>query len=121
MGADPPVLASSALEGSSVTAMTVIDSRSATAPPVDACVAAGTVHPRPDGQDRHTISEVATLIGISAHTLRRYEQIGLLPRVARSPAGQRLFDNDDLVRDTVSVLESKTDFSQGAHPAPERA
>lgn len=76
--------------------MTVIDSTPVTSPSLDACVSVGTVHPRPDGQDRYTISEVAAFTGLRAHTLRWYEQIGLMPHVTRSHTGQRLFGNRDL-------------------------
>jgi DNA-binding transcriptional MerR regulator len=76
--------------------MTVIDSTPAKSPPVDVCVSAGPAHPRPDGQDCYTISEVAAFTGLRAHTLRWYEQIGLMPHVERSHTGQRLFDNRDL-------------------------
>ncbi|WP_037906610.1 MerR family transcriptional regulator [Actinacidiphila yeochonensis] len=53
-------------------------------------------HPRPDGQDWYTISEVSDATGLSAHTLRWYERIGLLPRVDRSHTGQRQFSKRDL-------------------------
>jgi DNA-binding transcriptional MerR regulator len=53
-------------------------------------------HPRPDGQDQYTISEVAEFTGLSAHTLRWYERIGLMPHVDRSHTGQRRFSNRDL-------------------------
>lgn len=53
-------------------------------------------HPRQDGEDRYTISEVAALTGLSAHTLRWYERIGLMPHVGRSHTGQRRFSNRDL-------------------------
>ncbi|MER7986253.1 MerR family transcriptional regulator [Streptomyces noursei] len=76
--------------------MTVIDSSPGQPPSVDACVSAGTVHPRPDGQDRYTIGEVAAHTGLKAHTLRWYEQIGMMPQVERSHTGQRLFRNRDL-------------------------
>jgi DNA-binding transcriptional MerR regulator len=62
----------------------------------DVCAAPGMPHPRPDGQDRYTISEVAALCGLSAHTLRWYERIGLMPHVDRSHTGQRRFTNKDL-------------------------
>jgi DNA-binding transcriptional MerR regulator len=52
--------------------------------------------PRPEGQDRYTISEVAAWTGLSAHTLRWYERIGLMPHVDRSHTGQRRFTNRDL-------------------------
>ncbi|MCH0542037.1 MerR family transcriptional regulator [Streptomyces sp. MUM 203J] len=53
-------------------------------------------HPRPDGQDHYTISEVAAWTGLTAHTLRWYERIGLMPHVDRSATGQRRFTNRDL-------------------------
>ncbi|MCX4744453.1 MerR family transcriptional regulator [Kitasatospora sp. NBC_01287] len=76
--------------------MTVIDSTPVHSPPARACVSWGPAHPRPDGQDRYTISEVAALTGLSAHTLRWYEQIGLMTHVGRSHHGQRVFGNRDL-------------------------
>jgi DNA-binding transcriptional MerR regulator len=63
--------------------------------PTDVC-AAPPAHPRPDGQDRYTISEVAAFTGLTAHTLRWYERIGLMPHVDRSHTGQRRFTNRDL-------------------------
>lgn len=63
---------------------------------VDACATAPQAHPRPEGQDRYTISEVAALTGLTAHTLRWYERIGLMPHVDRSHTGQRRFTNRDL-------------------------
>ncbi|MEU2250273.1 MerR family transcriptional regulator [Streptomyces sp. NPDC019224] len=62
----------------------------------DICAAAPSAHPRPEGQDRYTISEVAAFTGLSAHTLRWYERIGLMPHVDRSHTGQRRFSNRDL-------------------------
>ena len=51
---------------------------------------------RPDGQDQYTISEVAGYTGLSAHTLRWYERIGLMPHIDRSHTGQRRYSNRDL-------------------------
>ncbi|MEU5024722.1 MerR family transcriptional regulator [Streptomyces milbemycinicus] len=62
---------------------------------VQACAGAST-HPRPTGQDRYTISEVVAHTGLSAHTLRWYERIGLMPHVDRTHTGQRRFSNKDL-------------------------
>ena len=62
----------------------------------DACASAPRAHPRPEGQDRYTISEVAAFTGLTAHTLRWYERIGLMPHVDRSHTGQRRFTNRDL-------------------------
>ncbi|MGW6966216.1 MerR family transcriptional regulator [Streptomyces zaomyceticus] len=44
----------------------------------------------------YTISEVASLTGLPAHTLRWYERIGLMPHVDRSHTGQRRFTDRDL-------------------------
>ncbi|WSV44010.1 MerR family transcriptional regulator [Streptomyces sp. NBC_01077] len=44
----------------------------------------------------YTISEVAALTGLSAHTLRWYERIGLMSHVDRSHTGQRRFTEQDL-------------------------
>lgn len=53
-------------------------------------------HPRPDGADAYTIGEVAAHTGLTAHTLRWYERIGLMPYVTRSSTGQRSYTNRDL-------------------------
>ncbi|WP_151771276.1 MerR family transcriptional regulator [Streptomyces abyssomicinicus] len=74
--------------------MTVTEAAAATE--VDDCASGTAVRPRPDGQDNYTIGEVVALTGLSAHTLRWYERIGLMSRVDRSHNGQRRYDNDDL-------------------------
>lgn len=51
---------------------------------------------RPEGRDRFTISEVSDYTGLSAHTLRWYERIGLMPLVDRSHTGQRRYGPRDL-------------------------
>ncbi len=51
---------------------------------------------RPDGHDRYTISEVVVFTGLTAHTLRWYERIGLMPHIDRSHTGQRRYSNRDL-------------------------
>ncbi|WAZ21451.1 MerR family transcriptional regulator [Streptomyces cinnabarinus] len=67
-----------------------------TATRTDIC--AGPLSPgrRPDGQDSYTISEVAAFTGLTAHTLRWYERIGLMPHIDRSHTGQRRYSNRDL-------------------------
>ncbi|QNP63143.1 MerR family transcriptional regulator [Streptomyces genisteinicus] len=64
--------------------------------PKDLCQSAPAAHPRPEGRDRYTISEVAALTGLTAHTLRWYERIGLMQHIDRSHTGQRRFTNRDL-------------------------
>jgi DNA-binding transcriptional MerR regulator len=51
---------------------------------------------RPGGRDRYTISEVSDYTGLTAHTLRWYERIGLMPLVDRSHTGQRRYTDRDL-------------------------
>lgn len=46
----------------------------------------------------YAIGEVTALTGVSADTLRYYEKIGLLKRVARSAAGHRRYSSPDLER-----------------------
>ena len=45
-----------------------------------------------------SIGEVTRRLGMSADTLRYYEKIGLLPRVARNGSGVRRYDRADLAR-----------------------
>ncbi|MEV0317758.1 MerR family transcriptional regulator [Streptomyces sp. NPDC050658] len=63
---------------------------------VDTCASVAVAHPRPDGQDHYTISEVVDFVGLTAHTLRWYERIGLMPHIDRSHTGQRRYRNRDL-------------------------
>ncbi|GAA3500263.1 MerR family transcriptional regulator [Streptomyces prasinosporus] len=62
----------------------------------DICAGPPQGNRRPDGADTYTISEVAALTGLTAHTLRWYERIGLMPHVDRSHTGQRRYSNRDL-------------------------
>ncbi|MET8566966.1 MerR family transcriptional regulator [Streptomyces sp. NPDC004783] len=80
--------------------MTVMQTTARTTPTdaagTDICAAPPLRHPRPDGQDRYTISEVVALTGLTAHTLRWYERIGLMSTIDRSHTGQRRYSNRDL-------------------------
>jgi DNA-binding transcriptional MerR regulator len=51
----------------------------------------------PDADQTWTIAEVAERMGITAHTLRYYERIGLLS-VGRDDAGRRRYTEDDIRR-----------------------
>lgn len=62
----------------------------------DTCAGPPQGNRRPDGADRYTISEVVALTGLTAHTLRWYERIGLMPHIDRSHTGQRRYTNRDL-------------------------
>ncbi|MDT0443736.1 MULTISPECIES: MerR family transcriptional regulator [unclassified Streptomyces] len=98
----------------------------------DHCASAERPHPRPDGQDRYTISEVAAHTGLSVHTLRWYERIGLMPHIDRSHTGQRRYRNTDLewltfvnkLRLTGMAVADMVRYAdlvrQGDHTYPER-
>ncbi|MFF6782692.1 MerR family transcriptional regulator [Streptomyces sp. NPDC012510] len=74
--------------------MTVMETTSTAR--TDSCAGPPRQPRRPDGQDRYTISEVVVLTGLTAHTLRWYERIGLMPHIDRSHTGQRRYRNRDL-------------------------
>jgi DNA-binding transcriptional MerR regulator len=61
-----------------------------------ACLDLPGARPRPRGADRYTISEVVARTGLTAHTLRWYERIGLMPHIDRSHTGQRRYSEQDL-------------------------
>jgi DNA-binding transcriptional MerR regulator len=44
----------------------------------------------------YTIKEAAEATGVTAHTLRYYERIGLLPPVGRETSGRRCYGEGDL-------------------------
>ena len=46
----------------------------------------------------HQVKQVARLTGLTIRTLHHYDSIGLLVPTARSAAGYRLYDDDDLLR-----------------------
>lgn len=45
-----------------------------------------------------TVKELAELAGVTVRTLHHYDEIGLLTPHARTAAGYRLYDHDDLLR-----------------------
>jgi len=45
-----------------------------------------------------SIGEVAQQLGVSAHTLRYYEKIGLLAPVAKTTGGRREYSSNDIAR-----------------------
>lgn len=44
----------------------------------------------------YTIKEVADILGISVHTVRYYDDKGLIPGTKRNSANQRIFDENEL-------------------------
>jgi DNA-binding transcriptional MerR regulator len=73
--------------------MTVMET---TGTSTDSCAGPPQADRRPDGDDSYTISEVVAFTGLTAHTLRWYERIGLMPHIDRSHTGQRRYSNRDL-------------------------
>jgi DNA-binding transcriptional MerR regulator len=79
-----------------------------------------------------TIQEVAERSGLSVHTLRYYERIGLLDRVERATSGHRRYDANDLawiaflirLRATGMSIQQMQDFAylrrQGPSTMPQR-
>ena len=57
------------------------------------------------------ISEVTKKTGLSADTLRYYEKIKLLPRVARTVSGTREYDDKDISRLKFIQRAQKMNFS----------
>lgn len=49
-------------------------------------------------QGLHNIGQAASLTGLSAKMIRHYESIGLIPEPARTSAGYRLYNGQDLHR-----------------------
>ena len=46
----------------------------------------------------HPIGAAARLSGVNIETIRYYEREGIVPRAARTPAGRRIYDSDDIAR-----------------------
>lgn len=57
------------------------------------------------------IGDIARLLGLTADTLRYYEKIGLLPRVARSGSGVRLYSEREISRLRFIQRAQKMGFS----------
>ena len=52
----------------------------------------------PAAEDLRTITEVREITGLSARTLRYYEELGLLPGVRRRAGGRRVYGDDEIER-----------------------
>ncbi|MCA9996994.1 MAG: MerR family transcriptional regulator, partial [Anaerolineales bacterium] len=44
----------------------------------------------------YTIQQAAAQTGLSVHTLRYYEDVGILPGIQRTGSGHRYYDEQDL-------------------------
>ncbi|MGH8879715.1 MAG: MerR family transcriptional regulator [Stackebrandtia sp.] len=64
-------------------------------PDVETC---GVAELTPDVDEPLSVGQAAELIGLSTHTLRWYERMGLLEDVARNRSGRRQYTRTDLKR-----------------------
>lgn len=64
-----------------------------------------------DNHQHLTISEVTEQTGLSAHTLRYYERIGLMTPITKGLRGHRRYDRDDLGWITLIKRLRSTDMS----------
>lgn len=60
---------------------------------------------------QYRIGDVTATLKLSADTLRYYERIGLLPKIARSAAGIRCYNDDDLSRLRFIQRAQQMDFT----------
>jgi DNA-binding transcriptional MerR regulator len=60
---------------------------------------------------QYRIGDVTGKLGLSADTLRYYERIGLLPRVARNAAGIRFYNDQDISRIKFIQRAQKMNFT----------
>lgn len=58
----------------------------------------------------YQINELAIMAGVSLRTLRYYDEIGLLSPASRSPAGYRLYSDDDLAKLQQILFWRELDF-----------
>ena len=61
-----------------------------------------------------TIGHLARQTGVKIPTIRYYEQVGLMPEPRRSPANQRIYNNDHLLQLTFIRHCRELGFSQAA-------
>ena len=59
----------------------------------------------------YTVKEVAKLLGVSVHTVRYYDDRGLIPGTKRNSANQRLFDDMEVEWLFVSLTLKNTGLS----------
>ncbi|MBI1196184.1 MAG: MerR family transcriptional regulator [Gammaproteobacteria bacterium] len=70
-----------------------------------------TLNKRRDRRDEYRIGDIARLTGLSADTLRYYEQIKLLPAVNRTASGIRVYTGKDISRLNFIQRAQKMNFS----------
>lgn len=63
------------------------------------------------GEDMYTVKQVADILGVSVHTVRFYDDKGLIPGTKRNSANQRIFDEMQLEWLFVSITLRNTGLS----------
>lgn len=58
-----------------------------------------------------SIGKAANELGLSAHTLRYYEKIGLIPAIGKDKSGRRRYDEHDIARIQFIKRAQKMQFS----------
>lgn len=59
----------------------------------------------------YTVKQVADILGVSVHTVRYYNDKGLIPGTKRNSANQRMFDDNELEWLFVSITLRNTGLS----------
>ncbi len=59
----------------------------------------------------YTVKQAANILGISVHTVRYYDDKGLIPGVKRNSANQRIFDDMDIEWLFISITLRNTGLS----------
>lgn len=59
----------------------------------------------------YTVKQVADILGVSVHTVRYYDDKGLIPGTKRNSANQRMFDDNELEWLFVSITLRNTGLS----------
>lgn len=60
------------------------------------CIRSISVNGELDSTPRYSVTEAAKISGLSAHTLRYYDDLGLFPFLKRTPTDKRLFSDADM-------------------------
>lgn len=63
---------------------------------MDDCIRSISVNGKLDTSPRYSVTEAARISGLSAHTLRYYDDLGLFPFLHRSQGEKRLFSDADM-------------------------
>jgi len=59
---------------------------------------------------RLSIGDLGRRTGATVQTIRYYEKLGLMPPLFRTPANQRVYDEADIQRMTLSAMDVLWDF-----------